>query len=119
MRAHFELVGDPVAKPAGRRLESVIAGLRHSREQSHNIRHNGHLRELPSRATAQSILDDLCTVLFPSHFSRIVPGEDDIDAVVREKLDWALTLLSEQLALGLQFDDAEGGAIVLGVPKAW
>jgi serine O-acetyltransferase len=96
-----------VSIPAGRNIESVIAGLRHSREQSHNIRHNGHLRELPSRATAQSILDDLCTVLFPSHFSRIVPGEDDIDAVVREKLDWALTLLSEQMALGLQFDDSQ------------
>ena len=110
MRTNLGLVCSPDERPAGRNLDRVIAGLRHSREQSHNIRHNGHVRELPSRATAQQILDDLCTVLFPSHFSRIVPGEDDIDMVVAGKLDWALTLLSEQLRLGLQFDDVEAGS---------
>ena len=105
MRTKLGLVCHPDEKPIGRNLEGVVGGLRHSREQSHNIRHNGRLRELPSRATAQQILDDLCTVLFPSHFSRIVPGEDDIDSIVQAKLDWVLTLLSEQLQLSLQFDD--------------
>jgi len=110
MRAQFGLVCNEPAKPSGRDLDNVVAGLRHSREMSHNIRHKGHLRELPSRALAQQILEDLCTVLFPSHFSRIVPGEDNIDGLVRDKLDWALTLLSEQLQLGLQFDVADQGA---------
>lgn len=108
MRTNLGLVCSLEERPVGRDLDRVIAGLRHSRELSHNIRHKGHVRELPSRATAQQILDDLCTVLFPSHFSRIVPGEHDIDTVVAGKLDWALTLLSEQLRLGLQFDDVEG-----------
>jgi len=107
VRSNLGLVCSLEDRPPGHDLDRVIAGLRHSREQSHNIRHKGHVRELPSRAIAQQILDDLCTVLFPSHFSRIVPGEHDIDTVVAGKLDWALTLLSEQLRLGLQFDDAE------------
>ncbi|RZI81472.1 MAG: serine acetyltransferase, partial [Rubrivivax sp.] len=47
-------------------LNPVVAGLRKSREVTHNIRHKGRIRELPARETLVEILQGLLAVLFPT-----------------------------------------------------
>ncbi|MEY4591792.1 MAG: hypothetical protein RIR18_687, partial [Pseudomonadota bacterium] len=40
-------------------LRKIVADLRESREVSHRVRHQGCVRELPSREALQHILDGL------------------------------------------------------------
>lgn len=83
---------------------NVVDRLRTSRELTHNIRHNGLIRELPSRASLQLVLDRLCTALFPTHFGQALFADTGIDSNVAACLDEALPLLHEQIRRSLQFD---------------
>jgi len=88
------------ARP-GRDLESVIAELRESRDVTHNIRHGGVARRLPSRAALSEILNGLTTALFPTHYGQPDLGADGVDQFVRRKLTAALGQLEEQIRLSL------------------
>lgn len=83
---------------------NVVDRLKTSREITHNIRHNGLVRELPSRASLQVILDGLCAALFPTHFGQALFAEISIDDYVDERLGAVLPLLQEQIQRSLQFD---------------
>lgn len=83
---------------------NVVGRLKASREITHNIRHNGLVRELPSRATLQKVLDLLCAALFPTHFGQALFAEIGIDDYVARCLGEALPLLHEQIRRSLQFD---------------
>ncbi len=47
----------PSGAVSQRARQAIIRELRRSREVTHNIRHGGNVRELPSRAVLQSVLD--------------------------------------------------------------
>ena len=84
-------------------LDQVVAGLRRSREVTHNVRHRGRIRELPSRAAIGEILEGLCAALFPTHYGRPDLSDEDIDYFVGSTLSHALQTLSEQVRRGLLF----------------
>lgn len=84
-----------------RDLDSVIAALHRSREVTHNIRHGGVARRLPSRTALAETVNGLTTALFPTHFGEPDLGTDSIDAFVRAKLKNALADLEEQICLSL------------------
>lgn len=86
---------------------NVVERLKTSREITHNIRHHGLVRELPSRASLQRILDGLCAALFPTHFGQALFADISIDEYVRQSLGEALPLLHEQIQRSLQFDLSE------------
>lgn len=83
---------------------NVVERLRTSREITHNIRHHGLVRELPSRSSLQLILDRLCAALFPTHFGQALFGDISVDSYVANCLGEALPLLHEQIRRSLQFD---------------
>jgi serine O-acetyltransferase len=89
-------------------LDDVVAGLRQSREVTHNIRPRGVIRELPSREALVQILDSLTAALFPTHFGRQDLTDESVDYFVGNTLNGALALLVEQLRRALSFDDHEG-----------
>jgi serine O-acetyltransferase len=102
------VVGD--GQPAWN-LDQVVSGLRRSRETTHNVRHRGRIRELPSRAALASILEGLCAALFPTHYGRPDLNDEDIDYFVGSTLSNALRILSEQVRRGLLFggdDELDG-----------
>lgn len=86
---------------------NVVERLKTSREITHNIRHHGLVRELPSRASLQRILDGLCAALFPTHFGQALFADISIDDYVRQCLGEALPALLEQIQRSLQFDLSE------------
>jgi len=89
-------------------LETVVEGLRHSREVTHNIRQNGGVRELPSPDILTRIVHQLAIVLFPTHYGRPeLLDEAEIDGLVRRTLDEALALLSEQVRRDLAFSSQD------------
>jgi serine O-acetyltransferase len=84
-----------------RDLNFVVAELRRSREITHNIRHGGVARRLPSRTALAEIVNGLATALFPTHYGQPDLGADSIDQFVRRKLKTTLTQLEEQIRLSL------------------
>ncbi|HVW73722.1 MAG TPA: serine O-acetyltransferase EpsC [Rhizomicrobium sp.] len=85
-------------------LETVIQGLRYSREVTHNIRQNGGVRELPSPEILARIIQQLAMVLFPTHYGRPeLLDEAEIDALVERTLDEAVIQLTEQVRRDLAF----------------
>jgi len=84
-------------------LDAVIQQLRVSREATHNIRHQGKIRELPSRAMLASIVEGLQAALFPTHYGRPNLTDESIDYFVGDTLNMALNRLSEQVRRGLLF----------------
>ena len=85
-------------------LEDTIEQLRISRDVTHNIRHGGRIRELPSTATVMDILDGLVTSLFPTHLGPTGLTKDGVDIFVSNTLYTAMTRLTDQVRRGLQFD---------------
>jgi serine O-acetyltransferase len=83
---------------------NVVDRLKTSREITHNIRHKGLIRELPSRASLQLVLDRLCAALFPTHFGQALFADTGIDDYVAASLGEALPVLHEQIQRSLQFD---------------
>ncbi|MBE3028177.1 serine acetyltransferase, partial [Janthinobacterium sp. GW458P] len=88
--------------------------LRSSREDKHKIRHNGRVRELPSREALTSIVNGLSAALFPTHYGRPNLTDESIDYFVGDTLNTTLNRLSEQVRRGLLFSapagDDDGGA---------
>jgi serine O-acetyltransferase len=100
----------PASAPAGhpkRNLNSVVAELRHSREITHNIRHGGMARRLPSRTALSEIINGIATALFPTHLGHPDLGADGIDQFVRRTLKATLAQLEDQVRLSLPL--ATGG----------
>ncbi|HTQ71322.1 MAG TPA: serine acetyltransferase, partial [Acidocella sp.] len=72
----------PAAQTSASDLTAIVAGLRHSREVTHKIRYQGHVRELPSREALMKIRDGLLAVLFPSHYGCPDLTDETIDYFV-------------------------------------
>ncbi|MGK5027489.1 serine O-acetyltransferase EpsC [Janthinobacterium sp. RB2R34] len=89
-------------------LGPVIAALRLSREEKHKIRHNGRVRELPSRAALTTIVNGLSAALFPTHYGRPNLTDESIDYFVGDTLNTTLNRLSEQVRRGLLFSVVPG-----------
>lgn len=100
---------DPAASKAQYwNLGPVIEALRVSREATHNIRHHGRVRELPSREALTRVVDGLSAALFPSHYGRPNLTDESIDYFVGDTLTTTLDTLVEQVRRGLLFvADAE------------
>jgi serine O-acetyltransferase len=94
-------------------LNGIVQSLRESREETHNIRHRGQIRELPSREALTTILGDLSAALFPTHYGQPDLTDESIDYFVGDKLNIALNNLAEQVRRGLLFvshhADADNG----------
>ncbi|MGO4377290.1 serine O-acetyltransferase EpsC [Pseudoduganella sp. RAF19] len=84
-------------------LDEVVRQLRVSREATHNIRHQRRVRELPSRAALEQILNGLSAVLFPTHYGRPNLTDESIDYFVGDTLNTTLDLLADQVRRGLIF----------------
>ncbi len=93
----------PAAQTSASDLAAVVAGLRHSREVTHKIRHRGHVRELPSREALIKIRDGLLAALFPSHYGCPDLTDETIDYFVGHTLTRTLASLTEQVRRGLLF----------------
>ena len=78
-------------------LGDVVARLQRSREVTHNIRHDGRIRQLPSAKAVAQVVDKLAAVLFPTHYGEPNLNPDAINAYVDYTLAAALTDLSEQV----------------------
>ena len=89
--------------PAHWHLDTVVAQLRESREVTHKIRHQGNIRELPSKTALVGILHGLCAVLFPTHYGRAGLTDESIDYFVGDTLNTTLSMLTEQIRRGLVF----------------
>ncbi|MES2257560.1 MAG: serine O-acetyltransferase EpsC [Pseudomonadota bacterium] len=90
-------------RPSHWNLGPVIDQLRVSREATHNIRHQGRVRELPSREALSTIVNGLSAVLFPTHYGRPNLTDESIDYFVGDTLNTTLNRLTEQVRRGLLF----------------
>ena len=90
-------------------LDPVVEQLRSSREVTHKIRHQGTIRELPSKTALVGILHGLCAVLFPTHYGRAGLTDESIDYFVGDTLNTTLSLLNEQVRRGLVFNAEASG----------
>ena len=88
-------------------IDDVVSRLRLSRDVTHNVRHGGRIRPMPSRATLGDIVDDLSAVLFPSHYGQSESGAAFFDDFVRGTLTTTLGVLEEQVRRGLSFTHDE------------
>lgn len=93
-------------RPSHWNLGSVIEQLRVSREATHNIRHQGRVRELPSREALSTIVNGLSAVLFPTHYGRPNLTDESIDYFVGDTLNTTLNRLTEQVRRGLLFSSS-------------
>jgi serine O-acetyltransferase len=95
------------------RLHDIVAALRQSRETTHNVRHKGRIREMPSRDALAGIVKGLQAALFPTHYGRPDLSDESIDYFVGDTLNSTLIVLAEQVRRGLLFvsdADASGDA---------
>ena len=84
-------------------LKTVIDELRVSRELTHKIRHQGNIRELPSRDALVQVMDGLSAVLFPTHYGKTKLTDESIDYFVGNTLHATIGILTEQVRRGLLF----------------
>ncbi len=94
-------------------LHEVVTALRHSRERTHNVRHKGRIRELPSRDALSQVVQGLSASLFPTHYGRPDLSDESIDYYVGNTLNSTLALLAEQVRRGLLYasdDESLSGA---------
>src|ERR1700730_16288745 len=97
--------GDPPASlDAGRpdwNLSTIVQALRESREVTHNVRHRGRIRELPSREALAQVLDGLPAALFPTHYGQPDLTDEGIDYFVGNTLNNTVNVLVEQVRRAL------------------
>ena len=90
-------------------IQSIVAGLRQSRDVLHNVRYRGPVRPPPSRDDIIETLGQLTRALFPAHYGRPDLGEhpgltpDMIDDYVATVLGRALPSLQDQVRRTLPF----------------
>lgn len=92
--------GDAVARWD---LQSVVSGLRESRDVAHNIWQRGPDRRAPSREALTVVIKTITEALFPRHFGRFDVDGDNIDVFVEGKLNAALDGMLEQVHRGQAF----------------
>lgn len=98
------LFGLPSPAPMSRYdIDGIAKKLRLSRDVTHNIRHGGRIRPMPSREVLEAVVADLAAALFPSHYSQSESGAEAFDGFVCGTLSTSLGLLEEQIRLGLTF----------------
>ncbi|KQQ86582.1 serine O-acetyltransferase EpsC [Massilia sp. Leaf139] len=85
-------------------LGPIIDALRTSRESTHNIRHQGRVRELPSRTVLRQVIEGISAALFPTHYGRPDLNDESIDYFVGDTLNVALDRLVEQVRRALRFN---------------
>ena len=85
-------------------LGPIIDALRTSRETTPNIRHQGRVRELPSRDVLRQVIDGISAALFPTHYGRPDLNDESIDYFVGDTLNVALDRLVEQVRRALRFN---------------
>jgi serine O-acetyltransferase len=94
-------------------LDHIVAELRISREDTHNIRRGGRIRKMPSRAVLATVVEQLVMALFPTHYGSLDLAEDGVDKYVSGILGHALRALVQQirldLALAADDTDPNGG----------
>lgn len=88
-------------------LLPVVEALRESREITHNIRHQGKVRELPSPRAIREVLEGLLTALFPTHLGPHGLKHESVDLFVANTLATTLTRLGDQVARSLLFGSEE------------
>jgi serine O-acetyltransferase len=108
--ATVEILNFSKSNDTGFDLQELVLAFRHSREHSHNIRHNGQVRELPSRSTVSAIVDGLTAAMFPTHFGPTIHTDENIDFFVGSSLNAAFLQLTEQVRRSLHFDLPENEA---------
>ena len=84
-------------------LGPIIDALRTSRESTHNIRHHGRVRELPSREVLMQVVNGVSAALFPTHYGRPDLNDESIDFFVGDTLGVALDRLVGQVRRALRF----------------
>lgn len=84
-------------------LDDIVAELRQSREDTHNIRYRGRIREIPSREALKAILDGFSAALFPTHYGQADLNDESIDYYVGNTLNTTLNALVEQVRRALLF----------------
>lgn len=104
--SNIEAFNPNAQKPSRWNLDGVLHELRESREVTHNIRHGGHVRELPSPAVMLEVLESLCGALFPTHLGHGAVAHSNTDVFVRNNLLTSMTRLTEQIRKGLSFGAA-------------
>ena len=96
-------------------LGPIIDALRTSRESTHNIRHQGRVRELPSREVLTQVIDGVSAALFPTHYGRPDLNDESIDYFVGDTLNVTLDRLVGQVRRALRFspgfEDADDGQL--------
>lgn len=85
-------------------LGPIIDALRTSREKTHNIRHQGRVRELPSRTVLRQVVEGISAALFPTHYGRPDLNDESIDYFVGDTLNVALDRLVEQVRRAMRFN---------------
>ena len=83
-------------------LDVVVSQLQHSRETSHNIRHEGRIRQLPSVKAVAQIVEKLAAALFPTHYGEPNLNPSAINEYVDYMLADALEGLEEQVLRDVQ-----------------
>lgn len=96
----------PFVQPVDGYLPHVVRALRESREVTHRVRHQGRLRELPSREVLTHIMQGLSAALFPTHYGRPDLNDESIDFFVGHTLHDTLVLLNDQVRRALMFNAA-------------
>ena len=87
-----------------REIDDILARLRKDRDETHNIRRDRQIRQMPSRAVIATVVDQLATVLFPTHYGSLDLAEDNVDKFVAGILNHALLALTQQVRLDLSLD---------------
>ena len=88
-------------------VDGVIAALRVSRDNTHNIRHFRWTQPPPSREAIIATVNSLASALFPSHYGRPDLVSVMIDEFVRSTLETALAAVSEQVRRSLPFSEPD------------
>lgn len=89
-------------------IDDVVTRLQQSREVSHNIRHEGRIRHLPSATAVAQVVGKLAAALFPTHYGDPTPNPDVIDDYVGYTLADALDALAEQVLRDVRSASREG-----------
>ena len=84
-------------------LGPIIDALRTSRESTHNIRHQGRVRELPSREVLTQVVGGVSAALFPTPYGRPALNAASIAYFVGDSLNVTLDRLVGQVRRALRF----------------
>ncbi len=92
-----------------RDIALIVNDLRHSREVTHNIRHGGVAKPVPSPSALATIVDKLSAALFPMHYGPADLKEESTDYFVGNLLGEALSSLELQIQRDLAFAHPSAG----------